>query len=352
MPAWEDKLQRLLSPTESKWPYRIVQIKPNRQDDKEIYTLSGREEHIAANGSLFLALYDLAERDRINFEAWFALWETGFLEFTFNRADSNFGVTGDKQWDRIKNPDTRPRYRELTTPQQRTEFGYRVIEYWRDRSDEKNSILLGGVTDLMLIDRILAYEYQRSVAQAQDSVTSDIIRYSGIPKITLYFKGFSSNQNKTVTGEKQFRFMGYTDNPSMAEKRNDLELITQTDINQIGAKIQSIFRTTPPYNWGKGKEQVIYHDWSSGFNLNIYCSSHSEGERLVTAILATRNLQIDERFLKHGKAKNPIKAYPPVEEIQVLGEKHKIPERLPTEEVVFQYADIYLPTIKKTQIIS
>jgi hypothetical protein len=57
--AWEEKLKKIIAPAENQWPYRVVQIKPNRQNDREIYTLSGREEDIAANGSLFLALYDL-----------------------------------------------------------------------------------------------------------------------------------------------------------------------------------------------------------------------------------------------------------------------------------------------------
>ena len=64
MSAWEEKLKNLISPTESKWPYRVVQIKPNRRNDEEIYTLSGREEDIAGNGSLFLALYDLLQRNQ------------------------------------------------------------------------------------------------------------------------------------------------------------------------------------------------------------------------------------------------------------------------------------------------
>ena len=59
MSAWEEKLKKIIAPTESKWPYRVIQLKPNRKIDTEIYTLSGREEDIAANGSLFLALYDL-----------------------------------------------------------------------------------------------------------------------------------------------------------------------------------------------------------------------------------------------------------------------------------------------------
>lgn len=344
-----------MAPEIEKYPYRIVQVKPNRKVDEEIYTLSGREEDIAANGSLFLALYDLAQRDRPDFEKWFSLWETGFPQFTNDRTTSNFALTGEAQWKRIKDPETRPRYRELTNLQQRADLGYRVIEYWRDRSDEKNSIVLGGVTDLMLIDQILAYEYQESAVKAQNLITSDIIRYSGIPEITLFFKGIDKSlpaKNQTVTGQTSFRFMKHTDSPAMAAKQEDLKLITQADINSLGAKIKSIFRLTPPYIWPKGKKQVVYHDWARGYNLNIYCLNHAEGDRLVTAVLAIRDLQVDEAFVKYGEAKNPAKAYPPASEIQVMGEKHKTPERLPTVDVVFQYAKIYLPTIKEARIIA
>jgi hypothetical protein len=334
--------------------WRVVDFYPNRDNKSEFYRLAGTPAELRQMLQIIQATR-FVTGNRINFESWFEQWEKGFLDFTVDRGTSNFALTGENQWKRIKNPESRPRYRELTTSQQRADLGYRVIEYWRDRSDEKISILLGGVTDLMLIDRILAYEYQSATVSAEQQISSDTIRYSGIPEIRLYFKGIDRSlpvKDQVVTGQKSFRFMGYTDNPAMAEKRQDLQLITQTDINRIGAKIRSIFRSTPPYTWSKGKKQVVYHDWSRGYNLNVYCSNHAEGERLIMSILAIRDLQIDETFVKYGEPKNPIKAYPPVQEIQVLGEKHKTPERLPSASVVFQYADIHLPTIKKTKIIA
>jgi hypothetical protein len=156
MPAWEEKLKSLITPTTNEWSYRVVQIKPNRKNDSEIYTLSGREEDIAANGSLLLALHDLAERDRINFEQWFKQWESGFVTFDQNRGE-NFALSGESQWQRIKEPSTRPRYKEWTTPQQRVDGGYRVVEYWSDRSVESESIVVSG-TDLQLIQQIMQYE--------------------------------------------------------------------------------------------------------------------------------------------------------------------------------------------------
>lgn len=332
--------------------WRVIDFYPNRDYKSEFYRLAGTPAELRQMMQIVQATRFVTGA-RVNFETWFEEWEKGFPKFTENRSVSNFLLSGEKQWSRIKNPETRPRYREWTNSQQRADNGYRVIEYWKDRSDESNSIILGGVTDLMLIDRILAYEYQG--ASEQQPITSDVIRYSGIPEITLFFRGRDASlpaKDQVVTGKKSFRFMGKTDNPKMAESREDLQLITENDINQMGSKIRSIFRTTPPYTWSKGKKQVVYHDWSRGYNLRIPCSSYAEGDKLIATILSVRDLQVDETFVKYGEAKNPIKAYPLSGEIQVLGEKHKTPERLPSVDVVFTYAQIYLPTIKKTRIIA
>ncbi|MEG4290620.1 hypothetical protein Q5692_18890 [Microcoleus sp. C2C3] len=351
MSAWEEKLKSLISPTESKWPYRIVQIKPNRKIDEEIYTLSGREENIAANGSLFLATYDLLERDRIDFDEWFAQWRLGFPLSNANRETSNYPLLGENQW---RKPGALPKFKDLTPQEIRRRQGWREIEYWKDSNNETDSVIMGG-TDNMIVDQIIRYEYQGTAKTQEQLITSDVIRYSGIPEITLYFKGIDkalSTKNQTVTGEKSFRFMGYTDNPAMAEKRQDLQLITQADISRIGAKIRSVFKTTPPYIWSKGKDQVIYHDWERGYNLNVYALNHNEGERLITSILAVRDLQIDETFVKYSEAKNIVKAYPPATEIQVIGQTQKIPERLPKVNVTFQSAKLYLPTLKQSMIIA
>ena len=351
MSVWEDKLKNLLSPTESKWPYRIIQVKPNRKIDEEIYTLSGREEDIAANGSLFLALYDLQQRDRIDFDEWFEQWRLGFPLSNINRENSNYALLGDKQW---RKAGELPKFKNLTPPELRRKQGWREIEYWQNSEDENNSIILSG-TDTQLVEFIVQYEYQQKNNRSQQSIGSDIVRYSGVPEITLIFKGIDKRlpgKKQVVEGEKTFRYMGYTDNPQTAQKREDLQLITQNAIDLIGNKIKTVFGNAPRYTWSKGKKQVVYHDWSRGYNLNIYASTHSEGDRLLEAILALRDLEVDERFVKYGEAKNPAKAYPPPEDIQVLGRSYKTSERLPPVDVVFEYATIYLPTLKETKYIA
>ena len=285
---------------------------------------------------------------RINFEMWFAQWETGFPVAVQGRINGNYPLTGENIW--RGDISKRPRWRQWSN-----DNGIITGEYWRDRSVEGKSNILSGTAE-QLIQHIIQLEYEGGGSQ-QQSVSSDVIRYSGIPEITLFFRGVdktgsTSKQQTFVKGDKSFRYMGYTDNPDMAQKREDLELITQADIKRIGDRIKTIFGTNPRYNWSKGKKQVVYHDWFRGYNLNVYASSHAEGERMVASILALRDLTIDETFIKYGEAKNPIKAYPPPTEIQVMGKPHKTTERLPNVDVTFEYAKIYLPTIKETQYIA
>lgn len=336
--------------------WRVIDFYPNRDFKSEFYRLAGTPSELRQMIQVIQATRFVTGA-RVNFDAWFEMWEKGFPDFTENR-NGNFllndnSFSDKKQWERIKNPQSRPRCREWTNSQQRADYGFRVIEYWQDRSVEGSSVLLTG-TDLQLIQHIIQLEYESRGSQ-QESVGSDIIRHSGIPEITLYFKGIDKTlptNRQRVKGEKSFRFIGYTDNPAIAQKRLELELITQADISRIGAKIRSVFKTKPPYVWAKGKEQVIYHDWHQGYNLNVYALNHAEGERLVLAILSVQNHTIDETFLKYGEAKNVTKAYPPTTEIQVMGQIREIPERLPKSEVSFDRATIYLPTLKQTLAIA
>lgn len=295
-----------------------------------------------------VATYELlGNQASVNLKEWVEGWTTGFPEDTENRALGNYPLIGENAW--RKDADKRPRWRQWSNKN-----GFIKGEYWRDRSIEAESIPLSGTAD-KIIQHIHQIEYEGGGRQEQQqSITSDVVRYSGIPEITLIFNRIDKTlktKNKTVEGEKSFRFTGYTDNPIMAQKRQDLELITQADISHLGAKIRSIFKTSPPYVWAKGKDQVVYHDWIRGYNLNVYALNHAEGERLIKSILSIRDLEIDETYLKYGEAKNPVKAYPPPTEMQVMGQTHKTSERLPKTDVDFKRAELYLPTLKKTLVI-
>lgn len=309
---------------------------------------TGNLEDIKEKIESTVATYELLGSDStINFEQWYEGWEKGFPDAIENRSLGNYALTGEKAW-RAK-PENWPRWRQWSN-----QGGIIKGEYWRDRANDEDSLPLSG-TAIQLINQIVQLEHQKDVQVLEQGIASDVIRHSGIPEITLYFRGANklvSGKSIKPQGKKSFRFMGYTDNPTMAEKRQDLELITQTDIDRMGTKILSVFGTTPPYTWQKGKKLVVYHDWMRGYNLNVYTSTHAEGDRLIAAILNLRDLQVDESLVKYGEAKNPVQAYPPATDYQVLGEIHTRPERFPNVEVVFQYAKIYLPTIKKDKIIA
>jgi hypothetical protein len=295
-----------------------------------------------------VATYELLGTDStVDFEKWYESWENGFPESVENRALGNYGLSGENQW-RAK-LENRPRWRQWSN-----ENGIIKGEYWRDRSKEDDSVVLSGTIPLV-IDQIVKLEHQKAIEIEENSSKSDIVNYSGIPEITLHFKGIDKTlpeKQQTVVGKKSFRLTGQTDNPRIVEKREDLRLINQSDIDRIGAKIRALFGINPRYIWSKGKKQVVYHDWARGYNLIVYASSHAEGDRLIATILAIRDFQVDEAFVKYGEAKNPTKAYPPATELQVLGQTFKTPERLPEVDVVFQSAKIYLPTLKQTRVIA
>ena len=135
--------------------WRVIDFYPNRDFKSEFYRLAGTPAELRQMMQVVQAVRFVTGA-RVNFGAWFEQWEKGFPEFNQNRGE-NFALSGDNQWERIKNPESRPRFREWTTSQQRSDLGYRVIEYWRDRNVETESIILSG-TDLQLIQHIIQYE--------------------------------------------------------------------------------------------------------------------------------------------------------------------------------------------------
>jgi hypothetical protein len=137
--------------------WRVVEFYPNRDQKSEFYRLAGTPAELRQMMQLVQA-FRFVTGARISFEKWFEEWEKGFPEFKQERSTGNFALVGERQWERIKNPETRPRYRELTNSQQRADCGYRVIEYWSDRSLEEESILCWG-TDSQLIQSIHQYEF-------------------------------------------------------------------------------------------------------------------------------------------------------------------------------------------------
>lgn len=346
MAIWEEKLKELITPGASKWPYRVVQIKPNRRRDSEIYTLSGREEDIASNGSLFLALYDLIGRGKIDFEAWWEQWEAGFPLFNNSRTmeTSNYLLLGNSPW---RKSTTRPRYREWTTSEQREAYGYRVIEYWKDRSNEKNSIVISG-TDLQIIQHIIQIEYEGGgAANAQSSAPSFEHSNKGLPLVRLYFeedlldipKLPNGSLDTPLKGRCTFRLTNLTDDPS-----SSINKISKADVKQLAEKIKSIFGSGNGYVWQKGRKIIAYNRPDQGFKRTYYfCKTHSDGIELLTNLLALTDQTLDRRRLNKNEVDDEVGRFPVnPSPISVLGELTEQREERRIGNVRFKWAELEL----------
>lgn len=348
--SFEEKLLERLQSGNNKWPDRIIQVKPDKKKDYEIYTLSGREEAIAANGSLFLALYDLAARDRIDFEEWWEQWESGFPSLT-ERIETNYPVTS---W---RKSDTRPRYREWKNPTPgATKNSYRVIEYWRDRSVESESIILAG-TDSQLANHIIQIEYEgggqgNSILNGKNS--KPLLK--GWPAITLTFvqpneeirKKINGTPRGRVTGEKTIRCVGYTDDRQIQES-GLAELIKSSDIRQWATRIQEQFGS-PVYRWQKGRECLSYSGHIArlqGLEGYAFVRSAQQGKDLFTRLLKIFNFTPDRLGFKYSGNEAAEEAYPAdPPNFQLLGKEWESETERPIAEVVFDSAALFLPKIR------
>jgi hypothetical protein len=338
MSAWEERLKKLINPTENKWPYRVVQVKPNRKQDNEIYSLSGREEDIAANGSLFLALYDLAERDRIDFDEWFTQWELGFPLLNAYRELGNYQLVGNTPW---RDFNKRPRFRDWTPPELKN-LGYRTIEYWRDRSDESKSVVLSGLP-ADLIRHIIQLEYTGKGATSEESneiIGGGEIKRRGKPQIKIYFKEDEEEVEpgyQPIKSEITFRLMGKTDTT-----------ISKADLNQYKAKIENIFATQGGKIWRRGKDLATYTDWENGYQIQMLVRSKSDAEELAKAFLDVQDVQYRSEFMFYKENLNPVVAYPTNPGKQtILGKEIIKHRRRPITQIRFQWASLSLPSLSK-----
>ncbi len=317
--------------------WRVVDLYPNRDFKSEFYRLAGTPSELRQMMQLVQAMR-FVTGTRINFEAWFEQWEKGFPEANQNRSGGNFELEGDRVWERIKNPDSRPKYKEFTTSQQRADWGYRVIEYWRDRS-QKNSIPLIG-TDLQLIQHCIQIEYEGGVVQGKEKINYLTTSRKGFPKIKLYFKEDILDVEpgyRAVPSELNLTIM----KPEWKEIAN----ISKNDIAQLAVAVKNAFYN---FSFKKGKLTCSYKNLEQGYDNWIYVRSKEEGKRVVATLLAVQGHAIDSKFLKFTETDDETGAYPTIPgEMTVFGEKLKASRRRPIAEARFTHAKIFLPGLSE-----
>jgi hypothetical protein len=352
--TWENRLKEALAPTAIKWPYRVVQVKPNRKKDHEIYPLSGREEDIAANGALFLALYDLLNQEKIDFEEWWKQWEDGCSLLT-QRIETNYQLLGASPW---RKPETRPRYREWLPPFIDQKLRYKTIEYWRDRSIESESVVFSG-TDLQLINQIIQFEWQSKNNEIASSLSGKNSKplLKGWPALVLTFlepnesirRKPNGEPRARCTGEKTIRCSGYSDDVELVQ-RGLAKLIGNGDIRRWATKIRDEFASPDLYRWQKGRECLSYSGQIArlqGVEGYALVRTAEQGKEIFQKLLRIFDFTPDPAGFKYSANEAPELAFPPnPPNFQLLGKEWESEAERPNATVVFDSASLFLPKLR------
>jgi hypothetical protein len=351
--TWEDRLKEAIAPAANKWPYRVVQIKPNKKKDYEIYTLSGREEDIAANGALFLALYDLLSQEKIDFEQWWEQWEKGFPLLP-QRIETNYQLSGISPW---RNAETRPRYREWLPVAIEKRPKYKTIEYWRDRSKEGESVIFSG-TDSQLINQIIQFEWVSTGGNNLNiSGKNSKPLLKGWPAIVLTFLEPNESVRRKPTGEprsraegeKTIRCSGYSDDLELVQ-RGLAKLISKNDIRRWATKIRDEFASPDLYRWQKGRECLSYSGQIArlqGVESYALVRTAQQGKDLFAKLLKILDFTPDPAGFKYSANEAPELAFPAnPPNFELLGKQWEAEAERPNATVVFDSAALFLPKLR------
>lgn len=319
--------------------------------------IAGSEFAIKMQLSLGKFLHDTLGRRLgylVRFEDFWEQWCNKGFSWTINRTGtptmvSNYPLqettVGDRKipgW-RVERK-TRPAYLEWTNPNKAANPYYRIIEYWRDRSNIEDSYVLVG-SDSQIIQHIVAIEYQggASVTAEDDFIGGGFPRRMGQPQVTLYFKEDRTDVEpgwNPVKGNIAFRLMDVTDNPDDSRPK-----ISWTFIEDLAKKIYAEFQqpnNNQGFIWKKGKEYFNYNNWDEGYGFKILCRNSEHGEEIVRKLLNVRDHIYDA---KNASKSEPIDstAYPTIpEEKTVLGTKVRQKRRRPIADVRFIAARLTL----------
>jgi len=312
--------------------WRVIDFYPNRDLKSEFYRLAGTPSELRIMMQIVQATR-FVTGTRINFEQWFEQWEKGFPDCDRNRSDSNFLLSGEKQWERIKKPETRPKYKELSSPQQRADLGYQVIEYWRDRSAVADSVFLTG-TGLQLIQHIIQIEYEGGGGGGGGNKNKNWPPMKGQPTIKLFFRG-----EGRAEAEITLRIMDKSDDPTVP-----LPSINKSDLRNYARKIKEQFAAPNLFVWNKGREILSYKNRWQGFDGQWWlCRNEAAGMNLLGRLLNVLNLTLDTSKIRMSTAVDEAAAFPAnPPDITVLGQTVKQGKERPLVDVTFWRAEIQL----------
>jgi hypothetical protein len=282
----------------------------------------------------------VATGSNVDFDQWLDLFRNGFLDFQQNRNLGNYQITGENQWDRLKDPEMRPRWEEWTTSFQRADFGFRAGEYWPNYAERNISFPISG-TDLQLISQVMQIEHQK-IKNASVGVANKSQHWppmKGQPRIKLIFLSADGSES-----EASLRIMSHTDDPKIP-----LPQITKVDLQRYATKIKELFATPELFIWEKGAEVLTYKNRWQGFDGQWWlCKNQSAGVALLTKLVGIAGLTLDTSKIRLSKATDEATAFPlNPPDVVVLGESIKQERQRPVIDTVFNRAEIHLSKLRK-----
>ncbi len=224
-----------------------------------------------------------------------------------------------------------------------------------DKPKTGDSGISGTGTDLVLVGKPDQLKPALTTILAIAQLLEDLRNYSIPPaykpkrankaSITLHFKESKSlyikaGRNYPYRGETSFRLMDV-----------DPKTITETMLQSATRKIIDLF-AKPPFQWHKGKEMSSYTDWNNGYQLQLLVKDYAEGRRMIEQILDIRGKSPDWEFMNHEKSAAPQEAYRDTpKHVTILGKSVEQAIERPLVTVQFDYADIYIPGLRKPIIL-
>lgn len=345
--------------------YKVFENSPNLElDQGQTYLISGTESQIMLQSSLIKALHDILGNRlgySINFDEWFEDFE---LEFKIDPRTGRSRIPVRTEAEILKftywggSKDERPKFEYLDIPDERRRtkedeklLWYRVIRFWKNRNLINDFYVLAG-TPTELREQIFYLMNGGGTPEASGSANimtgGGVVKRKGRPQIVLWFKELREDVEpgfEAVYGRVTFRLMDKTDDPVVTGQQ-----ITWADLENYAQKIKTLFPSG--YRWRKGKEQVVYHNWEQGYQLQLLCRSKTDGIELIQKILQIQDHVYDPRWCKHSVPENPAQAYPTMpEQITVLGQQVRRDRLRPIADVVFHHADLLLANWKKPIIL-
>ena len=317
---------------------RILDLIPRRNRKWVWHRLGGTPSELRVMIQIIQAVRQ-ATGANVDFDQWFERYRNGFLDFQQSRNLGNFQITGENQWDRLKDPETRPKWEEWTTSFQRADLGFRAGEYWPDYSQRNTSHPISG-TDLMLISQVMQIEHQRFIKNVDSRGKSGASpSFKGQPRIKLIFLGPDGREFET-----SFAVMTKTDDPE-----SPLPKIDKADLRAYAQKIKELFATPDLFEWNRGLKVLSYKKRNQGFDGQWWlCASEADGRTLLTRLLAIQGAELDSSKVRLSVAPDEAAAFPPnPPNIVVLGETVKQDVERPLVTALFSRAEIKLSKLRK-----